>query len=144
MLTINNEIIEVVVTDDHVVYRAGLKASLSFKKDIKLVGEAEHGASLLNLLQTSKCDVILLDIQMPVMDGIATLPQVKILYPHIKIIMLSMIDDQSMITKCMELGANSYLTKTSDPDIIYQAIKTCHEHQYYHNAFTGKSLYNFS
>ncbi|MEO6288272.1 MAG: response regulator transcription factor [Ginsengibacter sp.] len=53
-----------------------------------------------------------------------------------------MMDDQSMITKLMELGANSYLTKTSDSEIIYEAIKTCHEHEFYFNALTNKALLN--
>ena len=79
---------------------------------------------------------------MPIMDGIATLPEIKKLYPQIKIIMLTMMDDQSMITKLMELGANSYLTKTSDSEIIYEAIKTCHEQEFYFNSLTNKALLN--
>ena len=79
---------------------------------------------------------------MPVMDGIATLPELKKLYPNIKIIMLTMMDDQSMITKLMELGANSYLTKTSDSEIIYEAIKTCYEQEFYFNSLTNKALLN--
>ena len=81
---------------------------------------------LLNLIKNIPVDVILLDIQMPIMDGIATLPEIKKINPHIKVIMLTMVDDNSMITKLMELGANSYLTKTSDSEIIYEAIKTCY------------------
>ena len=53
-----------------------------------------------------------------------------------------MMDDQSMITKLMELGANSYLTKTSDSEIIYEAIKTCHEQEFYFNSLTNKALLN--
>jgi DNA-binding NarL/FixJ family response regulator len=86
--------------------------------------------------------VVLLDIQMPVMDGIATLAELKKLYPDIKVIMLTMMDDHSMITRLMELGANSYLTKTSDSEIIYEAIKTCHEQEYYFNSLTNKALLN--
>jgi len=56
------------------------------------------------------------------------------------VIMLTMMDDHSMITKLMELGANSYLTKTSDSEIIYEAIKTCHEQEYYFNSLTNKAL----
>jgi DNA-binding NarL/FixJ family response regulator len=81
-----------------------------------------------------------LDIQMPIMDGIAALSEIKRLYPAIKVIMLTMMDDHSMITKLMELGANSYLTKTSDSEIIYEAIKTCHEQEYYFNSLTNKAL----
>jgi DNA-binding NarL/FixJ family response regulator len=74
------------------------------------------------------------------MDGIATLPEIKKIAPNAKVIMLTMVDDNSMITKLMELGANSYLTKTSDSEIIYEAIKTCFEQEYYFNSLTNKAL----
>ncbi|CAN5228936.1 response regulator transcription factor [soil metagenome] len=136
------EIINVIIADDHVLYRAGVITALSSKKDIKVLAEADNGSHLLNLLKGIQPDVILLDIQMPIMDGITTLPEIKKLYPQIRIIMLTMMDDQSMITRLMELGANSYLTKTSDSEIIYDAIKTCHEQEFYFNSLTNKALLN--
>lgn len=136
----NTKVINVAITDDHVLYRAGVKTALSMKKDIKIIFEADNGMQLLNMLKHQQPDVILLDIQMPIMDGIATLPQVKKEYPDIKIIMLTMHDDHSMITKLMELGANSYLTKNSDSEVIYEAIRTVHEQEYYFNALTNKAL----
>ncbi len=105
-----------------------------------MVGEAENGMQLLNLLKHIRPDVILLDIQMPIMDGYATLPEIKKLYPDMKVIMLSMINDPSMITRMMEIGANSYLTKESDSEMIYQAIRTCHEEEFYFNDLTNKAL----
>src|SRR5450432_3007968 len=140
MKTENEGVINVIIADDHVLYRAGVKNALSSKKNIKVIAEADNGSHLLNLLKGIQPDVILLDIQMPIMDGIATLPEIKKLYPHIRVIMLTMMDDQSMITKLMELGANSYLTKTSDSEIIYEAIKTCYEQEYYFNSLTNKAL----
>jgi len=137
-----SDVINIMIVDDHVLYRAGVKTALSSKKDIKVIAEADNGAHLLNMLKGIQPDVILLDIQMPVMDGIATLPEVKKLYPGIKIIMLTLLDDQSVITKLMELGANSYLVKTSDAEVIYEAIKTCHEQEFYFNSLTNKALLN--
>jgi DNA-binding NarL/FixJ family response regulator len=134
------EPIKVIIADDHVLYRAGVKTALSAKKDVKVIAEADNGMHLLNMLKMVPTDVILLDIQMPIMDGITALPEIKKLYPHIKIIMLTMMDDHSMITKLMEIGANSYLTKTSDSEIIYEAIKTCFEQEYYFNSLTNKAL----
>ncbi len=134
------EPIKVIICDDHVLYRAGVKTALSAKKDVKVVAEADNGMHLLNLLKMVPADVILLDIQMPIMDGIATLPELKKNFPDVKTIMLTMMDDHSMITKLMELGANSYLTKTSDSEIIYEAIKTCHDQEYYFNTLTNKAL----
>jgi DNA-binding NarL/FixJ family response regulator len=137
-----SEPIKVLITDDHVLYRAGVKTALSAKKDVKVIAEADNGMHLLNMLKMVQPDVILLDIQMPVMDGIGALPEIKKNWPHIKVIMLTMMDDHSMITKLMELGANSYLSKTSDSEVIYEAIKTCFEQEYYFNALTNKALLN--
>ncbi len=139
-LTNHIEPIKVLITDDHVLYRAGVKTALSAKKDVKVIAEADNGMHLLNMLKMIQPDVILLDIQMPVMDGIGALPEIKKNWPHIKVIMLTMMDDHSMITKLMELGANSYLSKTSDSEIIYEAIKTCYEQEYYFNTLTNKAL----
>lgn len=134
------EPIKVIIADDHVLYRAGVKTALSAKKDVKVIAEADNGMHLLNMLKMIQPDVILLDIQMPIMDGITALPEIKKLYPNVKVIMLTMMDDHSMITKLMEIGANSYLTKTSDSEIIYEAIKTCFEQEYYFNSLTNKAL----
>lgn len=134
------EPIKVIIADDHVLYRAGVKAALSQKKDIQIIAEADNGMHLINLLKSTPADVILLDIQMPVMDGIQALPEVRKVCPNAKIIMLTMMDDHSMITKLMEIGANSYLSKTSDSEIIYEAIKTCHNDEYYFNSMTNQAL----
>lgn len=134
------EPIKVLIADDHVLYRAGVKTALSSKNDVKVIAEADNGMHLLNMLKTIQPDVILLDIQMPVMDGITALPEIKKNWPNIKVIMLTMLEDHSMITKLMELGANSYLSKTSDIEVIYEAIKTCFEQEYFFNALTNKAL----
>ncbi len=132
--------IKVIIADDHVLFRAGVKTALSMHKDIKMIAEADNGMQLLTVLKHIQPDVILLDIQMPVMDGINTLPEIKKLYPEIKVIMLTMHNDHSMISKLMELGANSYLTKNSDSEVIYQAVKTVHEQEYFFNQLTNKAL----
>ena len=134
------EPIKVAIADDHALFRAGVKTTLSMHKDIKMIAEADNGMQLLSILKHVQPDVILLDIQMPIMDGISTLPEIKQLYPDIKVIMLTMHNDHSMISKLMELGANSYLTKNSDSEIIYQAVKTVHEQEYYFNQLTNKAL----
>jgi len=133
-------VIKVAIADDHILFRAGVKTALSMKKDLKVLAEADNGMQLLNLLKHIQPDVILLDIQMPIMDGITTLPEIKKLYPEIKVIMLTMHNDHSMISKLMELGANAYLTKNSDSEVIYEAIKTTYEQEFYFNALTNKAL----
>ncbi len=140
MNTDSNGKIKVLITDDHALFRAGVRSSLSQYVDIEFIGEAENGMQLLNLLKFLKPDVILLDIQMPILDGIASLPEVKKVLPDAKIIMLTMNDDVSMISKLMEIGANSYLTKDSDSETIYLAIKTVFAKEYFFNDYTNKAL----
>src|ERR1700755_1653344 len=135
-----NSVIKVAIADDHALFRTGVKTSLQARKDIQMVAEAENGMQLLNLLKHIKPDVVLLDIQMPIMDGLTTLPEIKKLYPELKVIMLSMHNDHSVITRMMEIGANSYLTKDSDSEMIYQAIRTCYEQEFYFNDLTNKAL----
>src|SRR5882762_5596404 len=132
--------IKVAIADDHALFRQGVKTALSVRKDIEMIAEADNGMQLLNLLKHIEPDVILLDIQMPIMDGIQTLPEIRKLYPHVKVIILSMHNDHSMISKLMEIGANSYLTKNSDSETIYQAIKTCYEQEFFFNELTNKAL----
>ena len=134
--------IKVAIADDHALFRTGVKTSLSSHKDIQMIAEAENGMQLLNLLKHIKPDVILLDIHMPIMDGYTALPEIKKLYPDMKVIMLSMNNDPSIITKMMEIGANSYLTKESDSETIYQAIRTCYEQEFFFNDLTNKALLN--
>jgi len=132
--------IKVAIADDHALFRAGVKTALSARKDIEMIAEADNGMQLLNLLKHIEPDVILLDITMPIMDGITTLPEIRKLYPEVKVIILSMHNDHSMISKLMEVGANSYLTKNSDSETIYQAIKTCYEQEFFFNELTNKAL----
>lgn len=132
--------IKVAIADDHALFRAGVKTALSVKKDVELIAEADNGMQLLNLLKHIEPDVILLDIQMPIMDGIQTLPEIKKIRPEAKVIILSMHNDHSMISKLMEIGANSYLTKNSDSETIYEAIKTCFENEFFFNELTNKAL----
>jgi len=135
-----NGTIKVAIADDHALFRTGVKTSLSQRKDIQMVAEAENGMQLLNLLKHIQPDVILLDISMPIMDGLTTLPEIKRLYPQIKVIMLSMHNDHSVISRMMEIGANSYLTKESDSETIYQAIKSCYQQEFFFNELTNKAL----
>ena len=91
-------------------------------------------------LQLKQPDVILMDIRMPHVDGINAISLIRKVYESIKIIVLTMYDDQEMITKMMEMGANAYLTKTTDPEEIYQAILTCMNDDFYFNELVNKAV----
>ena len=132
--------IKVAIADDHILFRAGVKTALSMQPDVKIIAEADNGMQLLNLLKHITPDVILLDIQMPIMDGMSTLPEIKRLYPEIKVVMLTMHNDHSMISRLLELGATGYLTKNSDSEVIHEAVRTVFEKEYYLNHLTNKAL----
>lgn len=140
MKTELTEPIRVIIADDHLMFRAGVITTLSAKKDIKIVGEADNGAHLLNLVKSVPADIILLDIEMPVMNGIDTLKELKKSHPELKVVMLTFMEDQSMVSNLMQIGANTYLSKTSDSEMIYEAIKTCFSQEYYFNDLTNIAM----
>lgn len=126
-----NTTIKVIICDDHFFYRQGVKTWLQTKEDIDIIGESEDGLGLIKQLRHVQPDVILLDINMPVMDGSAALVEIKKSYPHIKVVMLTMNDSKQMVLEMLKLGANGYLTKNDDCEEIYNAIVTCkNEGQY--------------
>lgn len=128
------------MTDDHSLYRKGVIKGLANKTDIDFIGEAEHGQDLLDQLKYLKPDMVILGINMPVLNGIDTLPILKERYPALKVIMLTMYDDARIISKAIKLGANAYLLKTSDCEIIYDAIVTCRKQWLYVNDVVRDAL----
>jgi DNA-binding NarL/FixJ family response regulator len=123
--------IKVIICDDHFFYRQGVKTWLETKEDIDIIGESEDGLKLIKQLKHIQPDIVLLDINMPVMDGSAALVEIKKSYPHIKVVMLTMNDSKQMILEMLKLGADGYLTKNDDCEEIYNAIVTCkNEGQY--------------
>lgn len=98
--------------------------------DIEVIGEAENGQVLLEKLETEQPDVITLDLQMPVMDGLEALTLVRKKYPQIRVIILCMHNDPAVIAHMMEKGAHGYLTCAAGKEQIYETIITCYEKGY--------------
>ncbi len=128
-----NAAIKIAIADDHKIFRDGIKMALSGKKDLKMLWEAEDGKDMLHKIEIKKPDVLLMDIRMPEIDGINGIQLIRKNYENIKIIILTMFDDQQMISKMMEMGANAFLTKTTEPEEIYEAILTCMNEDFYFN-----------
>ena len=120
-----NNTIKVIICDDHFFYRQGVKTWLETKEDIDVIGESEDGLKLIKQLKHVQPDVIILDINMPVMDGSAALVEIKKSYPHIKVVMLTMNDSEQMMLEMLKQGADGYLTKNDEHEEIYNAIITC-------------------
>ena len=134
------DVIKVAIADDHKIFRKGVILSLRPYSNIKFVQEAENGEELLAGLAESAPDVILMDLRMPLKDGIETTKIVSKLYPHIYVLVLSMNDDERFVSHLMENGANGYLLKNAEPQEIRRAIMDVCEKGYYLNNFVNRIL----
>ena len=135
-----DNMIRIAIADDHKIFRDGIKMALSSRKDLKMIWEAEDGKDLLHKMSIKQPDVLLMDIRMPEVDGINAIEILRKNYDGLKVIVLTMYDDQQMISKMMEMGANAYLTKTTDPDEIYEAILTCMNEEFYFNQLVNSAV----
>ena len=132
--------IKIAIADDHKIFRDGIKMALSDKENLKILWEAEDGKDMMHKISIKMPDVLLMDIRMPEIDGINAIQILRKEYEAVKIIVLTMYDDHQMITKMMEMGANAFLTKTTDPDEIYEAILTCMNEDYYFNDLVNAAV----
>ncbi|MBX3239850.1 MAG: response regulator transcription factor [Chitinophagaceae bacterium] len=139
-MTTNDYQIKVSIADDHKIFRDGIRMAMSGKEYLKIIWEAENGKDLMHKIKIKHPDVLLMDIRMPEMDGVNAISLIRKEYESIKIIVLTMYDDQEMISKMMEMGANAYLTKNTDPEEIYNAILTCMNDDFYFNELVNKAV----
>ncbi|GIO84926.1 DNA-binding response regulator [Paenibacillus faecis] len=114
--------IDIIIADDQEMVRDGLKMIMSLYEDVRIIGEAANGVELLELLKTISADVILMDIRMPVMDGIEATIAVKKRYPDIKIIILTTFDEDEYIVNGLKGGASGYILKDSSSKEIMKSI----------------------
>ena len=115
---------KLIIVDDHKVLLDSLETDLSHKKDLEVIGTAADGKELFDLLRHQKPDVIVLDIEMPTMDGIEASKRLKKEYPKIKIIILTMYNTQVFVQLLISLGVNGYVLKNANTDELATAIKT--------------------
>jgi len=118
--------IRLIITDDHPVIRDGIKTILTNDTDIELVACAGDGDELLKTLETTEADVILMDINMPGMNGIEATKLVKKKYPGIKVLSFSQYDEKRFVKQLLKNGASGYLLKNSASSELVQAIKMVH------------------
>lgn len=114
--------IRLVIADDHRIVREGLVLMLSDVGDIEIVGEAEDGASLLELLADVNADAVLLDVRMPGVGGLEALPELRKTHPNVRVVILSMHDEPAYVAKAVELGASAYLLKNTDREELSKAL----------------------
>ncbi|RZK15022.1 MAG: response regulator transcription factor [Hymenobacter sp.] len=112
------------LVDDHAIVRDGIRALLAQEPGLEVVGEAGHGQELLDQLPTIPANIVLLDINMPVLDGLATTQRLHEEYPDIKILVLSMLNHECYIGQLFHAGAHGYILKSADKGEILIAIQT--------------------
>ena len=118
--------IRVLIVDDHRMIRSGLRGFLEDEPGISVVGEAENGEDALTRLPELTPDVVLMDLMMPGMGGIAAIGALRQSYPALKIMALTSFADDEQVFPALEAGANGYLLKDIDPDELVAAIRAVH------------------
>jgi DNA-binding NarL/FixJ family response regulator len=121
--------IKLMIADDHKLFREGLKALFAVTDDIEIVAEAEDGESALKKCTELQPDVILMDINMPGLNGIHATQQIVEKFPQIGIIMLTMLEDDASVFNAMRAGARGYLLKGADPQEVLSVIRAVAEGQ---------------
>lgn len=115
--------IKVIIADDHQIVLDGIRSLLDKEKEISCKAEVLNGVELLNQLDKEKVDVAVIDIDMPRMNGIETTIEIKKRYPDIKVLILSMHNDNEFITRLIEIGASGYILKNKGKEELVNAIK---------------------
>ncbi|MFP4471913.1 MAG: response regulator [Bacteroidales bacterium] len=119
--------IKIFITDDHQSYKEGLAAYLKADKDITIVGQASNGEEAVQALQKLPVDILILDIDMPLMNGEDTLKKIKKLRPEIRVLILTSLNDQSLVDSLKQSGAEGFRNKEACMQDIIQAIHRLHQ-----------------
>ncbi len=120
------ESIRIVIADDHPIVREGLAMVLNQEQDLAVVGQAENGLQAVAKVEELSPDVVLMDLQMPEMDGVEAIHKIKASFPDIGIIILTTFDTDEHIFNGIEAGARGYLLKDSPPADVLSAIRAVH------------------
>ena len=132
--------IKVAIADDHQIFRKGVMLSMRSYLNIKFVMEADNGEELLEKIPEFEPDVVLCDLKMPVKDGIDTTKLITKNFPNIRVIILTMYEDERFVGHLMDCGAAGYLLKNTDPSEIKKAIMDVMRTGFYLNPFVNKVL----
>jgi DNA-binding NarL/FixJ family response regulator len=115
--------IRILIADDHPVVRSGLRALLASQPDFDVVADAENGEEASSLCVSLDPDVVLMDLQMPVLDGPAAIRRIRTRQPGVNILVLTTYDTDSDIAPALEAGATGYLLKDAPPELLFQAVR---------------------
>jgi DNA-binding NarL/FixJ family response regulator len=124
-------IINILIADDHSIVREGLKQLLDLEADFKVVGQASNGAETIDKVRELRPDVLLLDINMPVMNGINALKKIKEEGFNTNVVVLTLHEDREYLLETMQIGATGYILKDSDSATLYKAIRDANNGESY-------------
>jgi len=134
--------ITVVIAEDHQALIDGIRLSLEYEDDISVVGEANDGEMLIELVRKKKPDIVITDIRMPRLDGISATKIIKKEFPHIKVIAFSMFDQSEAVAQMKEAGASGYIMKNSSLKKVLEAIRIVAKNQtFFDDAIVTKDVY---
>jgi len=133
--------VKVVLADDHQLFREGLKRIINMESDMEVVGECGDGIAVIELCNVLSPDIVLMDINMPVENGVAATERIRDFFPEIKVIILSIHDDESYVFETLRKGALGYLLKDMEAESLVNAIRSVAiGHSYIHPKVTGKLI----
>jgi len=132
--------IKLALVDDHKLFRSGVRALLSPMDNFEIVSESGNGVEFIESFSENPADIILMDLEMPEMDGMQTTAHLKQNFPDVKVIVLSMHNDEKFIIHLMEIGARGYLLKDSEPEDIINAVLSVYETGYYFSEMVSKVM----
>jgi DNA-binding NarL/FixJ family response regulator len=115
--------IRVALVDDHVTVRLGLQRLLAGDHEIEVVGTATDGSEAVDLVTAERPDVVLMDLQMPVLDGVEATRQIRHLLPHVRIVILTSFSDRDRIVAALDAGAIGYLLKDIEPEALLAGVR---------------------
>lgn len=127
---------DIILVEDHLIFRQGIKAIINFENLGTVIGEASNGTEFMSMLQMHKPDLVLMDIDMPGMDGFEATKRALETNPNMKIIIFSVFEDEVYFKRMMELGAKGFILKTSGLNELETAIqKVMNDEHYFSNEF---------
>ncbi|MEO6905160.1 MAG: response regulator transcription factor [Ginsengibacter sp.] len=134
------DIINVAIADDHKIFRKGVILSLKAYHNIRFMLEAENGEELIKGIEQDQPDIVLMDLKMPIKDGIETTKYLNKHFPEVRILILTMFEDERFVGHLMDSGANGYLLKSTEPAEIKQGIMDVMTTGFYLNNFVNRVL----
>ncbi|MFZ2905248.1 MAG: response regulator transcription factor [Cyclobacteriaceae bacterium] len=132
--------LKVYIADDHTLFRKAMVGLLQSFKDISVVKDAENGKELLKLVKYEQPDVAIVDLQMPVMDGVETCEHLVQKFPSVKLVVLTMHDSEKYVLHMIEMGVHAFLLKNTEPVELERAILSVVEKDFYHNDFVANII----